>query len=383
MIKIDYIGDNNELFNKLNDISEIRVKKIDIKKMVSSVGDAIIVESKYISISTLISVKYDNKKCYYLSDELSVNEIESIDVELLSVKNIIVIPPKKNEDQITKIIMDDIYDLNVDNNIFCFFGTDSKVGTTSVCYNTALKFSERHADRSFIILLLDGQDGSEWISKYNDVMSLPDVMVMLKNNMLTQEHIKNKCSIKDNLYIIKGETNIKESIFYHESEVNNLLSFCKKFFDAIFIDAGSIMNLYLRMTYAALIASDNRILVADQSPKSYNLFLKANEQILRDLKINTFKFIVLNKYCKSSILSNKEEVLKKYDTPVLCTIPHIDYFDHAIADYDSSEFFLNQSYKNEIINIVSYLEGKLNIKYKNKRNTKFTKSLIKRVRMWI
>jgi len=181
----------------------------------------------------------------------------------------------------------------------------------------------------------------------------------MKNNLLTFANLKESCyQYMPNLYMLKGEIAIKDNVYYHQSEINALINLCKNNFDFVVIDAGNTMNLQLRMTYSALINSDNRFLVADQLPKTLEMYQKGKQQILNDLDISNFKFLILNKHIKNSILQKKEDISDKYELPIMSTLPYLDYYFQACADKSPSIFETDIEYRDNINKIVEYIEKK-------------------------
>ncbi|QSX04920.1 hypothetical protein JYG23_09470 [Sedimentibacter sp. zth1] len=365
MYKLNILSYDLTLIEKMNDIATIQVKKISEKDIINSDCDALVISNQIININTVLSIKNDNIKCFYLSN--CDDEFKNIDLAMLKVKNIIVIPPKRTVEQIIKLIIDNMYNISNENNVFSFFGADSKVGATSICQNTAIELSKRHKNKNILLLFLDGQDGFDWVKKENGNKSLADVKFILKNNLLTQKNFKDNCyTLRENLFLLMGETNIKDNVYYHQNEINELIQFCNNIFDIVLIDAGNTMNLQLRMTYSALINSDNKILVTDQLPKSYELYSKGKEQILTNLKIDNFKFIVLNKYLKSNTLYKKNEIIEKYKLPILCTIPFVEFYEQAVIEKDSTTFCFDSKYKAEILSLIKYIESKVKLPYVEK-----------------
>lgn len=360
-MKLHVVSEDLELINSLKEINTLQVKTIDKNDINDSGANILVISNKFIKIRELITIKNNDVKCFYLSDEEDSSVLDKLDPGILSLENIIVIPPKRTILQIQEYILNNIYEVNKENNVYAFFGTDSKVGVTSIAQAVAVNLSKRHKNKSVLMLFLDGQTGFDWIDN-TAKNCLADIKVALKNNLLTISSLKENCyQHTPNLFMLKGEIAIKDNVYYHQREINSLINICKDNFDFVIIDAGNTMNLQLRMTYSALINSDNKFLITDQFPKSYEMYQKGKNQILDDLKINDFKFLILNKYIKNSILLKKEDISDRYELPIISTLPFLDFHYQAVADKNISIFESEKIYKDSIIKLTEYIEKKRGI----------------------
>lgn len=376
-MKLNILSDDFELVNKLKEIKTMSVKSITQEEINESDVDILVISNRIISLNKLLTIKTTNSKCFYLSDVDDINLIEKLDQSILDIKKICIVPPKRTIEQIKEFLINSIYKTNNENNVFSFFGTDSKVGTTSIAQAVAINLSKRHKNKKTLMLFLDGQTGFDWVENSYIKSSLSDIKVALKNNFLTISNLKENCyQYTPNLYLLKGEVNIEEDVFYHQNDINALIEICKENFDFVIIDSGNILNLPLRMTYSALINSDNKILITDQLPKSYWMYIKGKEQVLDKLKIGDFKFLVLNKYMHNNILPKKEDIADKYLLPIISVLPYLDYYYQAAAEKSISMFETEKSYKSGILAIVQYIEKKCGLVVEE--NTK--KSLISFIR---
>lgn len=370
MVKIDILSDDLALIEALKNISNIQVQMITIDNIDTSNADVLVVSNKFVQINKLLSIKLNDNLCFYLSDENDTDIIEKIDKGILNLKNIIIVPPKRTVTQIQEFILNKLFDIDSANNVFTFFGADSKVGTTSIVQNVGENLAKRHKSKNILMLFLDGQTGFDWVESSYIKTCLADIKVALKNKLLSSSNLKENCyRYMPNFYMLKGELEIKDNIFYHQDEINELINLCKENFDFIIIDAGNTMNLQLRMTYSALINSDNKILITDQLPKSYEMYIKGKNQILRDLAIDDFRFMVLNKYMKNNILLKKEEIVDKYNLPIISTLPYIDFYYQAAAEKNASLFEVEKAYKEGIMLLVEYIEKKRGLIATDKRKT--------------
>lgn len=371
-MKLNIISDDFELINKLKEISALNVKSITEDELNDNDADVIVISNKIISLNKLLSLKTNDIMSFYLSSQDDIPFIEKVDSSILDLKKIHIIPPKRTIIQIQEIILNKLFKTNNKNNVFTFFGTDSKVGTTSIAQSVALNLSKRHKNKSVLMLFLDGQTGFDWIDTTSNKSCLSDIKVALKNNFLTVSSLKENCyQYAPNLFMLKGEISLEENVYYHQNDINSLINLCKENFDFVIIDAGNTMNLCLRMTYSALINSENRILITDQMPKSYEMFIKGRNQVLEYLKISDFKFLVLNKYMQNSMLPKKDELADKYQLPIIGALPYLDFYYQASIEKSISMFETEKTYKNIILTIVKYIEKKCGLELNELNKKRF------------
>lgn len=357
-MKLNIISDDFELINKLKEVNALIVKSITEDELNENDIDVLVVSNRAISLNKLLSIKTTDATCFYLSSDDDSYK-DKVDLSILELRKIHIIPPKRTITQIQELILNKLFKTNNKNNVFTFFGTDSKVGTTSIAQLVALNLSKRHKSKSVLMLFLDGQTGFDWIDSTYNKSCLSDIKVALKNNFLTASSLKENCyQNAPNLFMLKGEISLEENVYYHQNDINSLINLCKDNFDFVIIDSGNTMNLSLRMTYSALMNSENRILVSDQMPKSYEMFIKGKNQVLEHLSISEFKFLVLNKYIQNNILPKKDELADKYQLPIIGVLPYLDFYYQATIEKSISMFETEKSYKNIILTIVKYIEKK-------------------------
>ncbi len=373
-MNLHIISNDLELIEELKNIEGIQLKLIDKKDLNDSGADILVVSNEIIDIKMLLSTKTTNAKTYYMS-KFSDNELlQALDNKLLSLKNIVIVPPKRTVKQIQEFILSNIYKLETENNVFTFFGTDSKVGVTSISQLTALNIAKRNKEQRVLLVFLDGQTGFDWVEdKRNQSTCLADIQVALKNNFLDSKSLRDNClRVLPNLYLLKGEIRIDENVCYNEHEINSLIDICKEAFDFVIIDAGNTMNLSLRMTYSALInSSGNNVLVSDQLPKSFEMYKKAKYQVMDDLKIEKFSALILNKYMNDNLLLKKEDIVKNYDLPILTILPFVENYYQAAAEKNLSIFENDRVYADGILTIVKLLEAKRGIINEEKKKAWF------------
>lgn len=376
-MKLNILSSDFELINSLKEIDSFDVKNITEEKLMDNDTDVLVVSNKIISLNKFLSLKNNDVLSFYLSSNDDWNMVQKIDLEILELKKICIIPPKRTVSQIQEIILNKLFKATNKNNIFTFFGTDSKIGTTSIAQSVAINLSKRHKNRSVIMLFLDGQSGFDWVDNSFDKACLSDIKVALKNKFLTASDLKRNCyQHTANLFMLKGEISMEENVYYHQNDINALINLCRDNFDFVIIDAGNTMNLPLRMTYSALINSENRILISDQMPKSYEMFTKGKNQVLEILQISDFKILILNKYMKNGILPKKDELAERYQIPVIGVLPYLDFFYQAAMERDVMAFEVEKTYKETILDVTKYIEKKCGlevIELNKKRFFNFTR----------
>lgn len=363
MHKINVLSDNNLFIEQIKKIPNFNINIITKNEIYDINTDYIVIFMNLIDINSIITNKNNLIRCFIVAeDENTYSKLLRIDPDIMKLKKCEIICYKGYVNNLINNLLEKVESSSFNKNVYTFFGCDSKVGSTSITQGVAQHLVQNN-DISVIVLFLDGQEGFDWVKDDVKEKSLFKIKAAVKNNILTTQNLKKNClSLNKNLYLLKGETNFKEVMFYHENEIINLISFCSMEFDLVIIDAGNINNIQYRMTYAALKCTNNRILITDQSPKSLELFNKCKNQILKPLNIDIFKFIILNKYIKYSCLLKKDNIITKYNMPIISILPFVDNCDQAVFDKDISIFNKDKNYKKQISNIIVYIMQKLNNK---------------------
>lgn len=242
------------------------------------------------------------------------------------------------------------------NNIYTFFGCDSKVGTSSIIHNVALDLSKNHKNIKVIILNLDGKEGVDWIDDNDCKKCLTDLKLVLKNNIISKQNLESSVfKYKSNIHVLKGEKNISDSSYYNEEDIKNLLKLCRSCYDVILINAGNTRNINLLMTYTALTQGNN-ILITNQISNTYSLYEKIKKQIFNPLNI-CFHAVVVNKYTKNNKLEKVQDLEQKYKISVLAELPLLqEYSMVAENEKDMQLFNIDNNYKYNILKIVMYIE---------------------------
>lgn len=375
MHKINVLSDNEVFIQQINKIPNYDINIINKNEVYDINTDYIIIFMNLIDINKIISNKNSLVRCFIVAkDEDTYIKLLKIDSDILKIKKCEIICYKGYIDNLINKLLEKVENINFNENVYTFFGCDSKVGSTSIVQGVAESIAEKNRDISIIVLFLDGQEGFDWVKDGVSEKSLFKIKAAIKNNILTVDNIKKNCLVLNkNLYLLKGETDFKEVMFYHENEIIKLINFCSTNFDLVIIDAGNINNIQYRMTYAGLISTNNRILITDQSSKSVRLFNKCRQQILKPLNIYNFKFIILNKYVKYSCLLKKENIIDKYNMPIVSIIPFVDNYDQALSEQNVTILSKDKQYKKQLNNIIFYIMKKLKNKdiiSNNKRKLK-------------
>ena len=210
--------------------------------------------------------------------------------------------------------------------IITYFGADSKVGVTmitqSVANVLALKLKKQNKGEKVLLLHLDGKTGFEYTTKKGG--SLDGIKAAVSSDVLALEELLDVCAQDENLYMLKGTSNLLERKSYEDSFVKKLMQAAEKAFDHILIDAGSSVDLGLAI--GSLIHSNKNLLVATQQTTCFESYMLKEEQIFNPLQI-TFDTLIINKFAYSSgrMLETENSLMEKYGIKKSVCIPLADY----------------------------------------------------------
>lgn len=379
MFKVGFLLNDNDMYNQFKKIDQFTEFKIfkslndeDVRKMnVLIVSDQIVDSTQliheYPSLETIDNI------FYLVSNENYSNSLESV----FNTMKIKIVPPKLTVTQIVQTVVSNVIgSVNFsDDNIFVFFGADSKVGTTMVSQSVAELISNNHPALKILYVSMSGMPGVDYFSN-TFIDGLDTLKVKLTNSILNIDEIISSCvNVKNGLFVLKGTESFTERRHYHVKHVENLLKLVKHEFDLVILDAGS--NIELGLTIGSLRASNNKFLVCTQQNRVLNHYKSMEEQILSKLQINDF-MLVVNQHIQNSSLLSDFEIAKEYKGSVyLTSVPYLEWGwqcekeRHSLLKHEDKKY-------TEAINMVSKVVlKKINISEEEKvKKTSFFKRLI-------
>lgn len=376
-MKINVLSNDLELISILNDIEGSDVKTIDVEQIDEKKIDVVVISNNLLKIDKFINLLASSENkikslFFYLSDDSDHELLKKIDNKLLESHNIIVVPAKRTVLQIQKLIISKFYNTVDINNVIAFFGSDSKVGTSVISNLVALNLAKRSEEKNICLLNLHGQTGFDWIDNSKHETGLSDIRIAISNRILNGTTVKEiSYRLLPNFYILKGEKNIETNRYYSYKEINALIKVCKECFDVVIIDAGNTNNLYLHQAYSSLINADTKILVTDNTSKSYEMYDIANNQIFAPLKIEEFQGLIVNKYFKTSHAKKDIELAEIYNLPLLAVLPYCEFYYQANYEKNPSLFLTDRRFKNNYQKMIKYVESKMGITVKEKSKKLF------------
>lgn len=237
--------------------------------------------------------------------------------------------------------------------VVCFFGTDSKAGTTMTCRAVAEELATSYPKRKILLLHLDGQPGTEF-SDMRHSRCLDDIKAALSSEVLTLPELKDACGRDNNLFVLEGTLSLTERKKYLEEHIGKLFTLSRSCFDLIIVDAGSSIDLGLSI--GAMKYSDCRLLVATQQPVSLRRYRETDLQVLSKLNID-FQGIIVNKfiYSMQALLPEENELKDFFGMDQYFEIPQLDYGWRPEVEKKSLLKYKDKWYQKSIQEIARYI----------------------------
>ncbi len=259
------------------------------------------------------------------------------------------------------ICKDVVPNFKFENNVFTFFGADSKVGTTMITQSVA-EFVAKNTDLKVLTIFLSGKCSNY----YNNIDNPPTLDILktkLFSEILSEKDVLNNCvKVKDNLYMLFGISMFLERRQYHPKHIATLLKIIKTNFDVVLVDAGSKIELGCAM--GAVHETNHRYLVTTTSLNALTDYTALRQQVLNRLKIENTKFII-NKYSYGEVYTG-EELARLYCSDYLTTVPKLEKSLECEYDKKTLLSFEDTEYNESIENIACDIFDSLNVHYDKK-----------------
>jgi len=352
--------ENGRLIDEISKVEGFDIKYEDDENLYDVNYDALVLDELSTNLSEICDYKDKEIKCIFLYGDL-YNQIYEYDRDFLELNNIVMLNKSDDVEMLTKFIVDKLSKNKDLNNVYGFFGADSKVGTTMISSLIAKIIARRSKDKTVFYLSLSGQSGIEWLSTIDYKSNINESKISMRNNMLSLPELKKiSYAVYPNLFVLKGESNLVEGQLYHQKEIYNLLNLIRSNFDIVILDLGNSNNLTLRMTYAGLMKADNKILITNQFNKSLYMYENSKNQVLKYFDMQPFRFIMVNNYIDSSFLYKLRKLEEYYKLSVIAKLPFVE--DNFKAQYDGNpEVFLqDKEFMRGITKVIEWIERKQN-----------------------
>lgn len=303
------------------------------------------------------------KEIYYIFNDGSAMTFDFQKFENLEIK---VTPVKATPKKIYDFIIEDIYK-NIKNksNIFVFYGSSSKVGTTITSQGVAEMIAE-NTNLKVLFMCLAGTKGDYYL-KVEGSQTIEDITEKLKHRLLSEKRTLSNCTeINRNLKVLLGNENIIKRRDLNPYDIENLLKLVKNNFDVIIIDTGSLIEL--GSTIGSLMQTKNRYLVVDDSMVGLTDFLEVKKNVLPKIQVNDFKTIV-NKFDDDSTYKD-EEISKFYGYEHLVTLPILE--EGKDCEYNKKTLYSlkNKKYNNNLEKIATDILSQINVKFEISKSDK-------------
>lgn len=313
--------------------------------------DKVMPYSQYIQNYVLYFKKI--KSNFYITSDI---ETYATIYKKLSSYGIIVLPPELTGKQICdKVCSATVERFSLAKSIACFWGAGQGAGVEMLSTSISQMLSDI-TGKDTALLILNGDQGINYINPESVTPGLSDIKDKLKNNILSGEELKNTCIKRRKLYILPGEKDINSVRYYHPEDIEKLTSLSLEVFDIVLINCGSVVN---GMNIGALNSASFKYLITTQSDRYYRNFKRLKCQIFSNLGICTQDFsLIVNKYIDSDGLLSEIDIARNYGMYLIGTVPLLDYEVGLAAERDRKMLTGYSSKYEDSIKVVAHLIAK-------------------------
>lgn len=379
-MNLTLISTDVELLKELQENSYFSV--VDTQPdMKGAMGDIVVISDEVVGFNELSGWlnqnSYNSRMFYMLSNKY--NDISKIE-DICNFYHVQIIPPRLTVSQIVNRINHLIFPDNTSHkNIYVFFGSDDKVGTSMTAISTAIDLATTTKEKVGLFFLNPKLNHHYFEKK--ETNGLDDIKVKLINNILTSDDLVNACMRKDNLYILPGTEFILDQRAFHINHVEQLLEIASQHFHTILIDAGSNLDSALSLT--TLNSTTYKFLVTTQQQTAYNNFQRMAGQVFKlfQIKSNDF-YMIVNKYIESNNIFTANQIADMYQTHLITYLPNLEILGWQ-AEFDKKPlyYYKNEEYNAQIQKISNFIAQKSKLPYEEAQEEKrgFFRTVFKKV----
>jgi MinD-like ATPase involved in chromosome partitioning or flagellar assembly len=297
-MKLLLVSEDQRLFTKLNNSGYFQVQQQNNLHLLSQVNPNIIVISdRLIEKNELVSKLESLQETDYVFYMLSGIKRENENIRVIcEAQNIRVIPPNLKESEILDQIIQLVYPQKVhEKNLFLFWGTDSKVGTTTVTQSIGQSLAE-NSDKKVLVISLCNKPNDQFIPDQNK--TIDSIRTKLTTKVIDFEDILEASFQNKDFYFLPGPREIEHIRKYSLEDIVFLIDVLTERKDFIFLfDVGSYLDNPL--TIAAFQRISNRFIVTTGLPSAISNFNQINRQIFskRIFNFHSSDFLlIINKF---------------------------------------------------------------------------------------
>lgn len=376
MKSVGIIANDVELLNQFKEaecFSSVIFMNID--EIESVYVDILIIKDDLVSTLEL-NEKFESmkiEKCFYIMSDVHHSDLYESMIEL---KGIRLIPPDMTAKQVFQFVYKHLdHNYKAKSRVFTFFGADRKVGTTMIAQSVAeslVKVSDR-----VLFLPLDGHLGDDFVH-INSQFGIGDLKSKLQTKVLTETEINELCLVAGSgISIMPGLRQILSRKMFHPEHISYLIDMLENMYEIIIIDAGS--DIESGMCVAALNVTSNRFLVGTQQEIVKRRFSDLKSQILN--RMNVYQFLlIINKYMEMNALDTPDKLSKHFDSALLTTLPFMKYGWQCELERHTLMSYGDEVYVNSIESVSKVIASHLSLTWPEKRRKsgRFIRGLMRR-----
>lgn len=251
------------------------------------------------------------------------------------------------------------------NNVYTFFGSDSKVGVTMI--TTALgEVLSKH--NNILLINANKRSGLDYIKVEDDYIGIENLQNKLLSNILEYGDLEKIIINKDNIHIISGVKELEYCRYFMPEHMDLLLKCVHDKYDLILIDSGSEFESN-GLSIGALKCTPNTVFITTQQEKSWG---ESQRIIQLSERIGIqYKYLIVNKLQpKGSGVMDVDSIRNGINiNDVLGTIIHSTWGWASEGDYKSLSHF-DAEFKTEIYKIADKIAFNLNLKLPEEQKKK-------------
>lgn len=247
-------------------------------------------------------------------------------------------------------------------NVYSFFGADSKVGTTMLATSVGEILSE---DNKVLLINANRRPSIDYAGPNVSVKGIDEVLNKLSSKIFGFEDLEKIIIQSNKLSIVPGVQEIEKCRHFMPEYIEEVLKSAHELYDVILIDAGSEFE-FSGMAVGALTNTENTVLVTTQQEKTWNE-LQRVVPLAEKLKVK-FKYLLVNKHQAKASEFVKVTEIKEFCgiEQALENIPHSPYSWQCESDYKTLSS-LDPAYKNKITEVAKHIASDLGLKIDQKK----------------
>lgn len=256
-------------------------------------------------------------------------------------------------------------------NLYCFHGSDHKVGTTMISQSVAETIASNVPGMKLLLISMNGKESAEYVKE--PPISIDEMKYHIDNKMISGSDFIKTCTHKGNFYMMGGVSNELEARYYYPDMAKYLLEEVSPEFDLVIADCGNELDNGLAI--GALSVAEEIMMVATQQETAIRRFEK-NRRVMDNLGVH-ISACIINKYLEQdpfglNYLSDRIQIRKER----VWKLESSAYSRQAEIDCKTLLEYKNDAFKKDVIAVSNYILNKIGFAEINRQRKNRWKSFI-------